>query len=496
MLERMKLSTRIIVLGLMPVILFGSLFFWLLPKLKQRMYEAKYATTRNVVEGAWSVASHYEKLSSSGEMDVEQAKKAAMSALGAMRYGGNEYFWINDLEPRMIMHPMQTALNGTSLVEKADPNGKRLFVEMANICRAKGEGFVDYMWPKGNNTVPVPKISYVKLLKNWSWVIGSGIYIDDVEREVGQVYRAIIIAASIITFLCMGLALFMARSIAVPVVRIAFGIESGADQVTSASGHVSQASQSLAEGASEQASNIEEISSSLEELTAMTRQNAQNSSRADSMVRDIDGKARECGVSMDRLGHAVKEIHGSAEETVKIIRTIDEIAFQTNLLALNAAVEAARAGDAGKGFAVVAEEVRNLAQRSAQAAKTTAEIITGSLANSEKGVQATEQVRGIISQISQGIEQVTHIIGEVSAASGEQSKGIDQINQGVAQLNSVTQENAATAEETAATTEELSAQADTLNEMVIQLKCLVEGRKSSDSRNATVSGSRSRSTAF
>jgi len=261
MLNRMKLSTRIIIFGLMPVILFGALFFWLLPKVKDTMYTAKYDSTRNVVDGAWSVVSHYHKEYADGKLGLDEAKNMAISAIRAMRYSGNEYFWINDLEPRMVMHPIQSALNGALLNENKDPNGKRIFIEMANVAREKGEGFVDYMWPKPGSPVPVPKISYVKLLKEWGWVVGSGIYIDDVEREVGQVYRAIIVAASLITLACMGLAFFMARSIAVPVVRIAMGIESGADQVTSASGHVSQASQSLASGASEQASSIEEISS-------------------------------------------------------------------------------------------------------------------------------------------------------------------------------------------------------------------------------------------
>ena len=182
------------------------------------------------------------------------------------------------------------------------------------------------------------------------------------------------------------LAIFITRSITKPINKVIDALTGGAEQVTSASGQVSSASQSLAQGASEQASSLEETSSALEEMASMTRQNADNANQANGAAKETNTMALEGVDSMKRMAEAIERIKNSASETAKIIKTIDEIAFQTNLLALNAAVEAARAGEAGKGFAVVAEEVRNLARRSAEAAKNTADLIEGAQKNAEAGV--------------------------------------------------------------------------------------------------------------
>lgn len=253
------------------------------------------------------------------------------------------------------------------------------------------------------------------------------------------------------------------------------GLRRGSEQVTSASEQVSASSQSLAQGASEQASSLEEISSSLEEMASMTRQNADNAKQANTMSSSAADAAKKGAEAMRKMGQAIEKIKGSSDETAKIIKTIDEIAFQTNLLALNAAVEAARAGEAGKGFAVVAEEVRNLAQRSAEAAKNTSYLIEESQSNAENGVAVSREVDSMLSEIVDAAVKVAELINEVTAASNEQSQGVDQITKAVAQLDQVTQSNAANAEESASASEELSAQAIELTDMVDQLVKLVEG---------------------
>ncbi|MBE0537757.1 MAG: methyl-accepting chemotaxis protein [Phycisphaerae bacterium] len=273
----------------------------------------------------------------------------------------------------------------------------------------------------------------------------------------------------------IGLAVVITRSIVKPVNRIIAGLGEGAEQVSSAAGQVSSASQSLAEGATEQAAGLEETSSSLEEMASMTKQNADNAQHANTLASEARNSANAGREAMGTMNRAIQEIQKSSDETAKIIKVIDEIAFQTNLLALNAAVEAARAGEAGKGFAVVAEEVRNLAMRSAEAAKNTSEMIEGSVKNARNGVEIAEGVTKVLNEIVDSISKTTDLVGEIAAASQEQAQGIDQVNQAVGQMDKVTQANAANAEESASASEELTAQAEQLNDIVLELSALVGG---------------------
>lgn len=243
-----------------------------------------------------------------------------------------------------------------------------------------------------------------------------------------------------------------------------------ADQVASAAEQISSASQSLAQGASEQASSIEEISSSLQEMDSVAKQNASNADTARSLTEASQGGARKGMEAMRRLSEAIDRIKASSDETAKIVKTIDEIAFQTNLLALNAAVEAARAGDAGKGFAVVAEEVRNLAMRSAEAAKNTANLIEEAVKNAEDGVAVNQEVLNSLEEINEQANKVAEVMAEIAAATEQQSQGVQQINEAVGQLNEITQQNAANSEESASAAEELSSQAQEMQGMVGSFK--------------------------
>jgi methyl-accepting chemotaxis protein len=243
-------------------------------------------------------------------------------------------------------------------------------------------------------------------------------------------------------------------------------IAASADQVASAASQVGAGSQSLAEGTSEQASSLEEISASLQEMTSMTRQNAVHAREGDSLSEAARSMAYQGVQSMERLADAMERIRASSDQTAKIVKTIDEIAFQTNLLALNAAVEAARAGEAGRGFVVVADEVRALAMRSAEAARTTSELIEGAVANARGGATLSAEVATHLRDIAERADKVRSVMSDIAASSDQQSQGIAQVTVAVEQVNAVTQTAAANSEESASASEELSSQAAVMKSLV------------------------------
>ena len=262
------------------------------------------------------------------------------------------------------------------------------------------------------------------------------------------------------------------------------GLAESSKGVDGAAQQLSSASNELAEGTSDQAASLEETSSTLEELTSMVSSNTETARKLDEKAQAVQDIARQGSSAMARMVKMIQEIKSASDDTAKIIKTIDEIAFQTNLLALNAAVEAARAGDAGKGFAVVAEEVRNLAQRSAEAAKDTNELIVASQEKSDQGVNASSSVDEALNQVTSRINEMVAMVRQVAHSSEEQSEGIDQINQTVSRLGQSTQSGAATAQETSSASGQLLGMVDSLNHIVHELMVIVDGevkRKKGDS---------------
>ena len=294
--------------------------------------------------------------------------------------------------------------------------------------------------------------------------------------------------AGIGILMSMLIALLLDKSIARPLKRLIEVLSQGAELVKAASDQISVSSQSLADGASQQAASLEQSGASLEQMAGMTQKNAENTKTADTQAKDASTAAKRGMDAMKGMSQAMQEIKKSSDKTAKIIKVIDEIAFQTNLLALNAAVEAARAGEAGKGFAVVAEEVRNLAQRSAEAAKDTNVLIEGSQANAGNGINATEDLVKIFDEITGGIGRVTDLMAEISTASEEQADGINQVNTTIAQMDQVAQQTAANSEESSAASKELADQALQLRELVQEMAAIVSGTNNNNVPQASSVG--------
>jgi methyl-accepting chemotaxis protein len=323
---------------------------------------------------------------------------------------------------------------------------------------------------KGVNKIggfaPVP-------LAGWS----VGITQDKSEIMAPANHLIIVIIVISLIFLAVAVAgvSFFARGIALPIGHVANDLNDASGQVAAASSQVASASQSLAEGSSEQASALEETSSSLEEMSSMTKQNAGNAAQAKALMAEAKQIVDKVDGQMHRMVTAIQDVTVSSEETGKIIKTIDEIAFQTNLLALNAAVEAARAGEAGAGFAVVADEVRNLAMRAAEAAKNTSNLIENTIVTVKNSRDLTSQTQEAFKENMEIAGKIGQLVDEIAAASQEQAQGIGQIGKAVAEMDKVVQQTAANAEESASASEEMNAQAVQMKNYVATLVQIIDG---------------------
>jgi methyl-accepting chemotaxis protein len=489
-----SISTKVMSISVLTIaIIVSGMIFYVVPLVKNKLMEEKKMATKDHVEVTYTLLNAYDAKVRAGELKLDEAQKRAFADIRAMRYGEGDYYFMIDGNAKIVLHGVNSALEGKEMANEKDVQGKFFFQDMAKTGKEKGEGFVDYWWPKTANAKPSPKISYVKMFKPWNLIVGTGIYVDEVEAETSKLRNIIVISTILCAVLILCIAFFVSRKItaalkeAVVVAdelsqgnlqldiqvksedetgkllngmkimleklkEVVADVTTAAGNVASGSQQTSSSSQQMSQGATEQAASAEEVSSSMEEMAANIRQNADNAQQTEKIALKSAEDAKQGGQAVLETVQAMKEIAGK-------ISIIEEIARQTNLLALNAAIEAARAGEHGKGFAVVASEVRKLAERSQTAAGEISKL-------SRSSVEVAEKAGDMLARIVPDIQKTAELVQEISAGSNEQSIGAEQINKAIQQLDQVIQQNASATEEMASTSEELSSQAEQLQDTI------------------------------
>jgi len=491
--RRLALQTLVCLLGI------ACLVGLLLNSERTLIMEERERGVQQAVESAHSLVRYFHDQVAAGKLGEEAARQAAMDAVRALRYSGNEYFWINDMHPTMVMHPMRPELDGKDLTQNRDPDGKQLFVAFAETVRQSGSGFVRYQWPKPGSDAPVPKASFVQGFAPWGWVIGSGVYVDTVDAFVARRLTQASLATLLLATLLVAMATLITRSViaqlggepqaavaitrrmaegdlAVPIalragdkesllhaiqdmrdgfVHIVGRVRQGSLGVANASAAIAQGDANLSARTEHQASALEQTAASMQELSSTVQRNAEAAREANQLTQNAAAVAVRGGAMVGEVVETMQGINTSSRRIADIIGVIDGIAFQTNILALNAAVEAARAGEQGRGFAVVATEVRSLAGRSATAAREIKALISASVERVEQGCNQVDRAGATMQEVVESIQRVSQIMAGITSASTEQALGVAQVGEAVATLDQATQQNAALVQEMASAAAQL-----------------------------------------
>jgi len=502
--RKLWLSLALVWLGLLGVGLWSAI------ETRSTMLAERKAGMVNLVEAAEGVVNGYYALSQGGKMSEADAQREALARLATMRYGDSGYLFVMNSKPVVLMHPTLPQMNGKPVGDFKDPDGKLLYVMLADAAKASGHGFAQYRGRLPHSETAVPKISYVVRFAPWDWNIVSGVFVRDIDTTyydtlLGHLAVVLVIGAVISLAMIMiirnvrgslggepedatRLATHIAQGDLTQVVplrpndsasmmsamsqmqarlqRTIGEIRRSAESIASATQEIATGNGDLSQRTEQQAASLQETAASMEQLTATVKQNADNARQASGLANSASEIATKGNEVVGRVIGTMGQINESSHKISDIIGVIEGIAFQTNILALNAAVEAARAGEEGRGFAVVAGEVRNLAQRSGAAAKEIKQLIVDSVERVNNGSTLVEQAGTTMGEILQAVRRVTDIMGEIAAASEEQSSGIAQVGRAVTQMDEVTQQNAALVEQATAAAASLQDQAARLRETV------------------------------
>nr|WP_315400702.1 methyl-accepting chemotaxis protein [uncultured Duganella sp.] len=490
--------------------------------------EERMSDLRHIDDAGLSIVKQFGDKAAAGTLTKEEAQKQAIALIKGLRYGKDGYITITS-GTVSLMNPFKAANDGKDMVDFKDPNGTYLYRDIqAAGASPDGAGFVRYWWIRPNTTVPVPKLSRVQHYGPWNWDLTTGVYMDDIDDAF---HATLLKSAGLLAAVCLllwGIVGMVNKSlrhtiggdpdhVSAAALRIAGGdlsepikvhasdtasilyamksmqerladtigeIRRSADTIATASSEIASGNMDLSARTESQASSLEETAASMEELTSTVTQNADNAVQANELVMTASSVAAKGGKVVSQVVQTMETINASATRIVDIISVIDGIAFQTNILALNAAVEAARAGEQGRGFAVVASEVRNLAQRSAGAAKEIKELINASVESIGAGSALVAEAGTTMDQVVASVSRVTQIMSAITAASSEQSTGIGHVNTAITEMDSVTQQNAALVEQAAAAAGSMQEQAGNLAELVSRFKLGGEQPAAAPSRPA------------
>ncbi len=538
LLRNFPISKRLWLIPALAIAMLFILGLLMIQQVRTDLYKGKQVMTQNIVETANGILSHYQQLEANGSLSTAEAQKAAMDQIRLLRYGQDDYFWINDMKPTMLMHPMKPELDGQDLSKTKDPNGKELFNEMVRVAQRQGAGLVDYQWAKPGEVDPVPKISYVELFKPWGWIIGTGIYVDDVEAEFQRYVVRFSIIGLVIASLMAVLVAILIRSITKPLrdsmqamANIASGEAdltrsldvSGNDELTTlsrdfntftqklrtvitqlfeTSGSLDQSSNALGglagqahKQSQQQSQQMELVATAINEVTYAVQEVAKNAEHASNEVNDAEKQAdlgqRNIDASLQQIdqlsttiNEAVGVIQSLAEETTQIgsvLEVIGSIAEQTNLLALNAAIEAARAGEQGRGFAVVADEVRLLAQRTQTSTAEIHTMIERLQKNSGAAVtvimnssRASQATVEQASQAGESLGQIAQALRNLSGLNASIASATLQQSHVVEDINQNVTQAAGLAQESTLAAEQSSAAGKQLGDLAEQLNRLLK----------------------
>ncbi len=476
----------------MLVVIIGALMFSvdyyqrdLFKKQLENITEMDKAKIQSLVHGmALSLSELYKR--NKDTLSPEQLRSFIGDYTGKIWYSKDGYFFVYDLKGNTIALPPDPSLQGKSRWDFQDSKGTYIVREFVGLINKDGKGYFDYQYKHPQTQADEKKFAYLEAVPGTDWLVGSGTYYSGLDSLAGDLrkgflkdvteMRIFLVSMAVVSILLSTLLSgLLSRWISGALSRAVRQLSGFAVKTREMSANASTVSRSMSVAANAQASALEETGASLEEIASMTQQNADSAAEAKNNMLETIKMAGDAAESMKALTVSMREISSASEETQKIVKTIDEIAFQTNLLALNAAVEAARAGEAGAGFAVVADEVRSLAMRAAEAAKNTASLIEQTAARVGEGSGVVQKTNKDFSKVTATVTKSGDLVAEIAAASREQAEGIQQIGKAIMEMDRVTQQTSAYAEESAGVSGEMSSQAEQMRSTVADLITLVSG---------------------